>query len=66
MIVQLCELRAVIVREAAEEYRLADTREAAVLLAAARTFVGEIDLYVERLTLQGAQIGKTPPPRGES
>lgn len=56
MIARLCELRGAIVREAEEEYRLADTRAAAVLLAAARTFVGEIDLYVERLIKQGAAL----------
>lgn len=66
MIGRLCELGVEIVREAEAEYRFADTREAAILLGAARTFLGEITIYCERLRLQGAQIGKMPPPRGES
>lgn len=66
MIGRLCELGVEVVREAEAEYRQADTREAAMLLGAARTFAGEIAIYCERLKIQGAQIAKVPPPRGES
>lgn len=65
MIARLCELATEIVREAEDEYRLADTREAAILLGASRTFAGEVTIYVERLKLRGAQVGTLPAVKGE-
>jgi hypothetical protein len=64
VIARLCELATEVVREAENEYRLADNRDAAILLGCARVFAGEVTIYVERLKLRGAQVG-TLPAKGE-
>jgi hypothetical protein len=65
-IARLCEITVDVVREAEDEYRQADTRDAALLLGRARTFADEVLVYIERLKDRGAQIAKLLPPRGQS